>query len=192
MVKKLWIDKKIGLFKLNILNLDHSEVKGEILTEIDSGVDVFYDCRWAITDIFCELLLEQPSWVEARSVLVIGAGVGLETLVIGRLCNKLYLNDLAPVALNLCARQLEENSIHNFELKPGRYENLNFPNVDIVIGSYLVYNKDTAQSMKHFLSQCSRTVLLMNEDHPEFKDLLNDFPRHKCLLKKDGFRCVQF
>ena len=192
MSKPLWINKKKGGYTFNILNLEYPSIEEEIISEIDSGVDVYYDRRWNITDTFCDFLLEQPSWVENRSVLIIGAGIGMETVVIGRLCGKLYVNDLAPIALDLCARQLKKNSIHNFELKPGRYENLSFPSVDIVIGSYLVYNRDTAESMRLFLSRGPGQVLLMNEDHPEFRGLLDDFPNNTCLMKQDGFRCVQF
>jgi len=191
--KPLWIDIKLGQFLFHVLNLDHPDVEAVILSEMNSGVDVYYDRRWEVTEVFCRFLISDPAWVTNRSVLVIGAGVGLETLVIGRFCKKMILNDLAPVALNLCARQLRKNRIFHFELMPGRFETLDYPIVDIVIGCFLVYNADTALTMTHFLARCAHPVLLMNEGVPRFRKLVKKYPREtRCLFEKNGFVCILF
>jgi len=176
-----------------MLDLDHPDVEAAILSEMNSGVDVYYDRRWEVTDVFCRFLISDPVWVANRSVLVIGAGVGLETLVIGRFCKKIILNDMAPVALNLCARQLRKNRIFHFELMPGRFETLDYPMVDIVIGCYLVYNADTARTMAHFLDRCPHPVLLMNEGVPQFRNLVKKYPGEvRCLFEENGFVCILF
>ena len=150
-----WISRRIGSNTFQLLNLDHPEVEAAILSEMESGVDVYYDRRWEVTGALCQFLSSRPHWVQDRSVLVIGAGIGMETLVIGHLCHKMYVNDIAPVALELCARQLKRNRIHNFGLLQGPYERLAFPPVDIVVGCFLVYNPETRRAMKRFLDGCT-------------------------------------
>jgi len=193
MSQSIWIRTKVGRHTFEILNLDHPEVEAAVRREIESGVDVYYDRRWNLTQEFCDFLALQPQWVTGRSVLILGAGIGMETLLIGRLCRKLYVNDLAPVALDLCARQLKKNRIHNFELLPGRYEALRFPPLDIVVGCNVVYNPETARAMREFMTLCPQPVLLMNDTMPYFEKLVKTAPRRtRSVLSREGQRCVLF
>ena len=193
MSTSLWIPFKIAHLDFQILNLDHPDIERLILDEIEAGVDVYYDRRWTITEAFCHFLVEQPEWVADRSVLVLGAGIGIETLVIGRLCKKIYLNDLAPVALDLCARQLRKNGIDTVERLPGRYEALDCPPVDIVVGCYIVYNPETAKAFKQFLNLCPCPVLLMNEHMSSIHTLLKTTSRSvRSLLAEEPYLCILF
>ena len=189
----LWKPAEIAGHSFQALNLDHPEIEARILAEIESGVDVYYDRRWDVTDRLCRLLLGAPEWVGDRSVLVPGAGVGLETVVIGRLCKKLYINDLAPAALDLCGLQLEQNGILNYQPLPGRYETLPLPPIDLAVGCFLVYNRETARTMERFLSRCTVPVLLMNTDMPDFQRLARNAPRKtRGLLSQEDLPCVLF
>jgi predicted nicotinamide N-methyase len=161
--------------------------------EIASGIQVYYDRRWNITEQFCRFLLAEPAWVDGRTVLVLGAGVGLEALVIGRLCQKLYINDLAPVALELCAQQLCQNGITDFACLPGRYEALTFPPVDLLAGCFLVYNQSTAAAMQQLLTRHTPPVLLMNENMPVLQKLVRETARRvRFLLPADASPCILF
>jgi hypothetical protein len=116
-----------------------------------------------------------------------------ETLVIGKLSSWMYLNDLAPKALELCSRQLRENGILNFELLPGRFETLTCPPVDIVIGCYLVYNPETLKAMASFLAACSYPVLLMNETLPAFEKLIRKTKKKISSIPcQSPFQCILF
>src|SRR3989442_9156745 len=95
---RLWSTLSLAGHRFQLLNLDHPEIAACILGDIDGGIAVYYDRRWDITTRFCRFLLAHPAWIAGRSVLVLGVGIGLETLVIGRLCTTLYLNDRAPGA----------------------------------------------------------------------------------------------
>lgn len=189
----LWQDMKVGPYAFHLLDLDHPDVEGAILDEIDSGIDVYYDCRWGMTEVFCKFLLDHPEWVAGRSVGVIGAGVGAESLVIGRLAKKMIINDWAPVALELCALQLTKNGIQHYELLPGRYEEIRVPPVDIVVGCFLIYNTETARAMNRFLDLCPFPVLLMNEPLPPFKKFLRTAARRRrTLLADEMSTCILF
>ena len=190
MSKSLWLTKRIYPFTLKILNLDHPDIETIVLDEIDSGVDVYYDTRWKITDAFCQFLIKQQELIRNLSVLVLGAGIGMETLVIGQLCKKIYINDMAPLSLDLCAIQLKKNGIQKFEVLPGRYEDLEYPRVDIVIGCYIIYNKETLKAIKRFLNHCPFPVLLMNENNSAFENLLNTSPNKQFLFRDGGYQCI--
>lgn len=189
----LWLRVEIASRSFQMLNLDHPWIDACILGEIDSGIDVYYDRRWNLTDRFCHFLLAEPAWVAGRTVLVLGAGVGLETLVIGSLCKKLYINDLAPVALDLCARQLCQNGILDFACLPGRYENLALPAVDLIAGCFLVYNRETASAMRQILDRRTPPILLMNQNLPIFRKLVRETRRTiRFLLPPEDIPCILF
>ena len=164
-----------------------------IMDDMDAGVDVYYDRRWAVTERFCRFLLANPTWVTNRSVLVLGAGIGLETLVIGRLCKTLYINDLSPAALALCGCQLRHNGITDFICLAGRYETIRLPPVDLVAGCFLVYNRETATAMRQFLEGCTVPLLLMNDQMPDLRALLRETSRpNRSLLPPDADPCILF
>ena len=179
--------------RFQVLNLDHPQVSARILGDLDAGVAVTYDRRWDVTTRFGRFLLTNPEWVADREVLVLGAGVGLETLVIGRLCHHLYLNDLAPNALALGAEQLQRNGIAHFTCLPGRYETLPLPPVDLLVGCYLVYSRDTAAAMRQLLARATPPVLLSNDNLLSWQSLLRTTPRpYRPLLPPDDLHCVLF
>ena len=179
---------------MRTLNLDHPEVVAKVIEEIDAGVDVYYDNRWEATECFCRFFLEEPHWVRDLRVLVLGAGVGMEAVIVGSLCKRLLVNDLAPVALELSAEQLRENGVHNFDLLSGRYETLAFEHVDIAVGSFLVYDADTASAMKTFLDRhAAIPLILVNDTMPDFRGLLATTVRPwRDLTSIEGVRLVLF
>lgn len=179
----------IGTAQYDLLDLDQKAVERRIIADMESGVDVYYDRRWEVTDYLTAWLESHHDVYEGKRVLVLGAGVGAETLVLGRLSERIYLNDLSPTALELCAEQLEYNGIREFEILLGRYEQLILPEVDIVVASFLVYNRETLDAMQDFVSENNCQFILMNENLKEFKSLLGKFS-HEVLFEEEGATCV--
>jgi hypothetical protein len=176
-----------------LLNLDHPQISTRIIRDIDAGIAVYYDRRWAVTDRFCRFFLAESAWVAGRSVLVLGAGVGLETLVIGSLCRKLYINDLSLVALELCVQQLSQNGIAEVTCLPGRYEQLALPPVDLLVGCFLVYNRHSAAAMWRLLERHTPPVLLMNDNMTSFRTLVRKTSRQaRSLLPPGDIPCFLF
>ena len=189
----LWHTVTIATHSFQVLNLDHPRITARIIDDMDAGVEVYYDRRWAATERFSRFLLANPGWVGNRSVLVLGAGIGLETLVIGQLCQTLYINDLAPAALELCGWQLRRNGITDFSCLPGRYETLQVPPVDLIAGCFLVYNRETATAMRQLLARCAAPVLLMNDPMPDWHTLMREVARpRRSLLPPDDDPCILF
>lgn len=193
MSQPFWINKCIGDRLFDLLNLDHPDIQKIILSDIKADVDVYYDERWNLTESFSRFILENPEWVKNKTVMVLGAGIGMETLIIGSLAHKIYLNDLSMIALNLCTRQLTKNGVHNYEVIHGHYECLEMPEVDIIIGCFLVYNSEGYKSMKQLVKNTHHPVLLMNEPMDAFIKLLRKADRKSdTLLSKDECQCVLF
>jgi len=101
-----------------------------------------------------------------RSVIVIGAGVGLESVVAGHRCRELLINDMSSIALALCSRKLCRNGIRQFAAIPGAYESIDLPRVDLIIGSFLVYDRGTLGSMRRLFAGCDVPVLLPMTPRP--------------------------
>ena len=153
------------------LNLDDKGVSGRITEEMSSGVAVYYDRRWKLTDAFCRFLLARPELVTGRTVLAVGAGVGMESVVLGRLADRLIVNDSAPASLELAAEQLERNGVRGFEVRPGLLQESDLTGVDLVVGCFVVYDPSTRDAMAALLERAADRnipVVLANENVGSF------------------------
>lgn len=184
-----YIDSKIGKVTYRLLDLDQKLVDREVIADMDAGVDVYYDRRWEVTSILTDWLEKNHSQYEGKRVLVLGAGVGAETLVLGRLAEKVYLNDLSSIALKLCGWQMEHNGYKNYEVLKGLYEQITLPKVDVILASFLVYNKETLAAFRTFIRNAGCQFILMNENLKEFQQLLIEL-EHEVLFEVDGAKCV--
>lgn len=172
-----WITKKIGKRVFTTLNLDHPDIGNRIMGEMSEGIAVYYDTRWKMTDDFCDWLIQHEESFRGRDLLVIGAGVGLETLVLASMARHIYLNDLAPVSLELCAEQLEQNGLTNYQPIPGDYTRIDLPEADLAVGCFVIYNRQTSLSARAFLDRFSGEVLLVNPPMPPFPLFLRQCSR---------------
>lgn len=162
-----WIPTDIAGRTFQRINLRYGEVGARIVEEIESDVDVYYDRRWPLTREFCAFLMERPEIVRARTVFAAGAGVGMEAVVLGHLADALVLNDVAPVALELAAEQLERNGIEGFRVDPGPFQDADMSGIDLVVACFVVYDAETRDAMAALLERAGRRelpALLANED----------------------------
>jgi predicted nicotinamide N-methyase len=188
---KKWLPVEVAGERFQLLNLDHPEVEGRILDEMRGGIDVYYDRRWSATEVFSRWLLANRSWIEARRVLIVGAGVGLETVVVGRLCRQLFVNDLAPVALDLCVEQLNKNGMAGAILCPGLLEEIHLPEVDLTVACFFVYSRETRSAIRDLADRTRSPILLVNENLSDFAKLLGELEgRWRDLFEADGARVI--
>lgn len=173
----LWYSQDIGGTTIQLFNLDHPDIHTRVIAEIDAGIDVYYDSRWEATEQFGRLLLSRQDLVREKSVLIAGAGVGLETVIIGKLCRKLYINDLAPVSIELCLEQLQQNGINDVTPLPGRFEEIDLPEVDVIVACFVVYETETREAMSRLLERTATPVLLVNEELDAFRSLMKSTDR---------------
>lgn len=171
-MSKAWIQQIVGGSEFELLNLQHPEVEARVIDDMSQGVKVYYDRRWEITEVLTDWLGQNQNAMRKKKALVLGAGIGAESLILGHFAEHVWLNDLSKVALELSARQMEQNGLHNFTLLEGRYEELVLPQVDLVVASFLVYNDETRKAMEAFLEGHQGELVLVNESLPDFKKLM--------------------
>lgn len=191
MLSPLFQPTTIGRETFALMNLNHPRVEKEIMAEMSQGIDVYYDCRWEITAVLTEWLSKNINLFRDKRVLILGVGVGAETLILGRHAGHIWINDLSPTALSLCQEQLAENEITNATSLPGRYEQINLPTVDLVVASFLVYNDDTYRAMSSFMDEHRSEIILVNERLAPFPKLLEERD-HKILFEQDSALGVLF
>lgn len=193
MPRSIWTTHTFNNNEFKLLDLDHPQVEKDILREIESGVDVYYDRRWGLTQEFCGFLFEISELLINKNILIVGAGIGAETVVIGSMAKKLYINDLAPVALDYCAKQLMENKVSSFEKIPGSYDSIDLPDVDLAVACFCVYTGETMRAMKSFIERSKSPVLIVNETLTDFVRLLKGVKRkRKPLVSEERFPCYLF
>lgn len=189
----IWTTHTFGSNNYYLLDFDHPQVEKDIIGEMDSGVDVYYDRRWGLTQEFCGFVHEIPELFKDKEILVAGAGIGAEAVVIGSLAKKLYINDLAPVALDYCAKQLLQNNISNFEKIEGSYGEIDVPDVDLAVACFCVYNSPTMKAMKSLIEKCICPVLIVNDPLPAFVRLLKAIKRpRRPLVSEEKFPCYLY
>lgn len=173
----LWTTEQIGPWEPKALNVDAPEFVQDVMGEISGGeVDVYYDTRWETSRLFAEWLLTQGDLLADRDVLVLGCGIGLEALSVARVARTTYCNDLSPVACRWCLRQLTANGLSG-EALVGSYLEIEVPPVDVVVGSFLVYNDETAASLAGFVQKHDADAVFANDPMPywyTFQDALPD------------------
>jgi predicted nicotinamide N-methyase len=174
----------IGQETFALMDLTHPRVEKEIMDEMSSGVEVYYDVRWDITEVLTGWLSKNIELFKDKRVLILGAGVGAETLILGRHARHIWINDLSPTALSLCREQLAWNNIQNFTSLSGRYEELDLPEVDLIVASFLVYNDDTYHAMNAFMDEHQGDIILVNEPLDPFPKFLAK--RSHQILFKEG------
>lgn len=160
--------RTIGGRSFELIDWSHPAVESRVLREMEEGFAVYYDREWPLTIRFCEFLLSQPSILRGRRILVAGAGVGPEAVVAGRLGRALWINDLSPAALELLASQLVQNGVGEFEVLAGTLADIPLPTeLDLVMASFFVYDRDTLEAMRRLLDRAaarSLPVLLANQE----------------------------
>ncbi len=181
----------IGSETFALVELKHPRVEQEIIAEMSKGIDVYYDRRWATTGVLTEWFAQNTDLFLGKRVLIIGAGIGAETLILGRHASHIWINDISPTALTLCQEQLKENGIENATSLVGRYEELDLPEVDLVVASFLVYNDDTYRSMSTYMDQHQGNLILVNERLAPFPKLLKE-REHRILFEKGAAVCAHF
>lgn len=179
------------------LDLEHPEVEARIVEEISEGVPVYYDRSWPMTERFCDWLVRHPESVEDRHVLVVGAGVGMEAVVAGRFAERLEINDMAPVALELLAEQLRENGIEPAATHACSYADVPLsPGLDLVLACFTVFDEGSAAAMERLLERTGERgvpVLFADRDlGGHLGRLLDATPRStEWLVRDDGMRVVR-
>lgn len=181
----------IGSETFALMELKHPQVEQEIIAEMSQGIDVYYDRRWATTGVLTEWFAQNTDLFLGKRVLIIGAGIGAETLILGRHASHIWINDISPTALILCQEQLKENGIENATSLVGRYEELDLPEVDLVVASFLVYNDDTYRSMSTYMDQHQGNLILVNERLAPFPKILKE-REHRILFEKGAAVCAHF
>lgn len=147
---------------------------------------VFYDRRWDITEVLNRWLLENLDLIRGKRVLILGAGVGAESVVIGKYCSHVWLNDLAPAAVELCAEQMDQNGLNNYTILLGSYEAMDLPEVDLVVSCFLIYDAKTLRAMRAFLGNHQGAVLLVNERLKAFRQFLKSEEHTVVFDQEDG------
>jgi predicted nicotinamide N-methyase len=149
------------------LDMDRGAAAERIVEEMRSGVAVYYDRRWKLTGTFCEFLLRSPELVRDRAVLVVGAGVGLEAVVVGRIASRVVINDLAPASLELATAQLTRNGVDSFGVQRGSFQDCDLTGIDLIVACFGVDDEATRDAMSSLLARAvgrGVPLLLANED----------------------------
>ena len=78
----------------------------------------------------------------------------------------------------------------NYTKVLGRYEEVEMPKVDLIVASFLVYDRMTLESIRKFFTGQQSRFILMNEHLKEFRAFMGE-SEVKVLFEVDGAACIQ-
>ena len=173
--------------RYELLDLEAPDACRRIVADMDAGMDVYYDNRWPSTAWFADWLLAHTDLLAGRTVFVPGAGVGVETLVCAEFAARAICNDLSPVAMELCGEQARLNGFDNLETRAGSWLDAALPpEVDLVVGAFLVYDRGTRAAFEQLLRRLPAPVLLSNGEIGAFHAMLDGLDRPHRVLAERG------
>jgi predicted nicotinamide N-methyase len=68
---------------------------------------------WASAHAMTQFLQEEPSWIQNKIVLEIGAGIGIPSFCIASLTKKIIISDYAPDAVALLQKNINHLALNN-------------------------------------------------------------------------------
>jgi len=165
---KKWLTERLGGHDYRVLNMDHPDFVQDVIAEIDAGeIGVYYDTRWKVSAQFSRWLDANAELFQGQRVLIVGCGVGTESLVVARYADQVWCNDWSPAACRWCERQLRANELPGSMLC-GSFLDVELPEVDWVIGSFLIYHPASVRALTELLRRRRARAILANEPMPEW------------------------
>ena len=73
----------------------------------------FWAKVWASSKAMVNFLQEEPTWIEKKNVLEIGAGIGIPSLSIAAQTKKIIISDYAPEAVSLLQMNIKHLKLSN-------------------------------------------------------------------------------
>lgn len=186
-----FVSRDLGSRTFRGIDFDHPAVVAVVSAEMEAGVPVYYDRAWGLTRRFCRWLLAHPEEVEGRNVLVAGAGVGMESVVVGSLAAGLRVNDMAAGAIALLRAQLAANDVVLVDAHVGSFADVPLPDgLDLVVACYSVFDEQSAAAMARLIERTGdRGIPLVLADRDiggHLSRLIEETDRPSRMVHRDG------
>ena len=136
-------------------------------TQGDSSVqsaDRYWSKIWPASIALSRFLLSHTHLVTNKTVLELGAGLGLPSFTAAAFAQHVYCSDQAVDAMNAVAATIDHNKITNISCAVYSWQQLNeFPKVDVLLLSDVAYNPENFDSLyaliKQFLERNTKVII---------------------------------
>jgi predicted nicotinamide N-methyase len=85
----------------------------KLAAENTAAIFPYWAKVWASAHAMTQFLQEEPSWVQNKIVLEIGAGVGIPSFCIASLTKKIIISDYAPDAVAVLQKNIDHLALNN-------------------------------------------------------------------------------
>ena len=85
----------------------------KLAAENTAAIFPYWAKIWASAHAMTQFLQEEPSWVQNKIVLEIGAGVGIPSFCIASLTKKIIISDYAPDAVAVLQKNIDHLALNN-------------------------------------------------------------------------------
>lgn len=85
----------------------------KLAAENTAAIFPYWAKVWASAHAMTQFLQEEPTWVQNKIVLEIGAGIGIPSFCIASLTKKIIISDYAPDAVALLQKNINHIALYN-------------------------------------------------------------------------------
>ena len=107
----------------------------KVAAENTAAIFPYWAKIWASAHAMTQFLQEEPTWVQNKIVLEIGAGVGIPSFCIASLTKKIIISDYAPDAVALLQKNINHLALNNAQ---AAYMDWNTISEDITVDTILL------------------------------------------------------
>ncbi len=123
---------------------------------------------WPSSIAMVQFLQANTSWVKQKTVLEIGAGLGLPSLAIAGIVKSIEVTDYAPEAVELLEKNIQHLQLSNIKAKQLDWnDNPDTIVADVLVLSDVNYNPGEFDGLMHLINQCidRGTIVLLATPH---------------------------
>lgn len=162
--------KRIEAEGLRIIVPDPWEVEDMYRSFADKNEWVpfpYWTRLWPAAFAMTRYLKEHAEWLQNKSVIEWGGGVGLPSFVAASWAKEVLLTDVVPEAMEWAEENLRILKLGNVRCRVADWNIPDYPPADVVVLSDVSYDPDCfdvlAKLINHYLDQNSRVIIALPE-----------------------------
>jgi predicted nicotinamide N-methyase len=158
----------------------------------------YWSKLWPSAMAMAEWLRDQPELISGKSVLELGAGLGLPSFIAASYANHVTISDYIPDALTWIGRNIQQLGLKNADYSLVNWHHNLMPNAEVVLMSDVGYDPSDFGRLQQLISkqlQTGGSVLLAVPERSVsavFIGMLEDFHFEKKSVVAEGVQIILF
>lgn len=156
------ISLEVGGIRLQLLLPDLEKIRARYFT-LKHPAFPFWARIWPAAKALGTYLIDKQQLLHNKSVLEVGAGLGLPSIIASKFASEVICTDLFSEGLSICKKNAELNGIQNLSIQVFDWNITEIPDTDIIIASDISYDPNQFERLEKLLRiwvDAGKTIVL--------------------------------